>query len=288
MNDGGLIKDIAGLSKPATALIEKISDGIGSYFKPYQIKRVAKAEAEAEVIKTLGKIKATELQQRAFHRLIDEEAKHQANMELITEKAIGYLEDDAKPEQMENDWISNFFDKCRLISDDEMQSLWAKVLAGEANEPGRYSKRTVNFVASMSKTEARLFTKLCSFVWLIGMEFVCIIKGYENEIYKKNGIKFDSLVHLDEIGLITFDFTKTFHKEGFPKIWKIFYHNTPIIINFEKEEGNRLHTGNVLLSQMGKELVPIAGSEPIPEYLDYVIDYWKEKGYTASCEKPKS
>ena len=34
---------------------------------------------------------------------------------------------------MEEDWIANFFDKCRIVSDSEMQSLWARVLAGEAN-----------------------------------------------------------------------------------------------------------------------------------------------------------
>ena len=36
------------LSKPANTLIEKIADAVGGYFKPFQIKRVAKAEAEAE------------------------------------------------------------------------------------------------------------------------------------------------------------------------------------------------------------------------------------------------
>ena len=277
MGEGVSIIDIGKLSEPAKVLIEKVSDGIGGIVKPYQIKRVAKAEAEAEIIETLGKIKATELQQRAIHRLIGEEAQHQANMESITEKAIGYLEDNALPEKMENDWISNFFDKCRLVSDEDMQNLWAKVLAGEANESGRYSKRTVNFVATLCKTEARLFSKLCSFIWHIGTEFVCIIKADENKILKKNGMDFDSLVHLDEIGLITFDNTKTFHKKGLPKNIKFFYFNTPIYVKFPMEKNNFLHIGNVLLSKMGKELVPIAGAEPIPEFLDYVIDEWSKQ-----------
>ena len=63
------------------------------------------------------------------------------------------------------DWMANFFDKCRIISDEEMQGLWAKVLSGEANAPGSYSKRTVNFLASMDKEDAALFTALCGFAW---------------------------------------------------------------------------------------------------------------------------
>jgi hypothetical protein len=46
------------------------------------------------------------------------------------------LTEAATPEKLEDDWITNFFDKCRLISDEEMQTLWSKVLAGEANAPG--------------------------------------------------------------------------------------------------------------------------------------------------------
>jgi hypothetical protein len=38
----------------------------------------------------------------------------------------------------------------------EMQNLWAQVLAGEANSPGTYSKRTVNFLSSLDKKDAAL------------------------------------------------------------------------------------------------------------------------------------
>ena len=288
MGDSGFIKDIGKLSEPAKVLIEKVSDGIGGIVKPYQIKRVAKAEAEAEIINTEGKIKAAELKQRAIHRLIAEEAKHQANMESITEKAIGYLKDDAKPEKMENDWISNFFDKCRLVSDEDMQNLWAKVLAGEANKPGGYSIRTVNFLASMNKWDATLFTKLCSFVWLIGDKPCCLIFNYQDSIYIDNLVAFGSLRHLDEIGLITFQSVGEFQLINRPRCVEAFYGDTPIYITFGEQQDRRLDTGYVRLSSIGKELRPIAGAESIPESLDYVINVWSQKGYTASRGKPKN
>lgn len=63
-------------------------------------------------------------------------------MEQISTQALPLLEEKSNPDAIEDDWVTNFFDKCRLISDKEMQSLWSKVLAGEANAPEKYSTRT--------------------------------------------------------------------------------------------------------------------------------------------------
>ena len=168
MTDGTSLVNIGELSKPATVLIEKISDAVGGIAKPWQIRRVAKAEAEADKIKAIAHIEIDELQKRALQRFVVEEAKKQSNIEEITAKALPQVKDEAQPENIEDDWITNFFDKCRLISNDEMQILWSKVLAGEANSPGTYSKRTVNFLGSLDKSDAFLFQSLCGFAWAMG------------------------------------------------------------------------------------------------------------------------
>jgi hypothetical protein len=49
MSDSGSIVNIGDLTKPATVLIEMISDAIGGVARPWQILRVARAEAEAQV-----------------------------------------------------------------------------------------------------------------------------------------------------------------------------------------------------------------------------------------------
>ena len=294
MGDSGIIKDIAGLSEPATKLIEKVSEGVGGFFKPYQIKRVAKAEAEAEIIKTEGKIQATELEKRAINRFIEEEAKHQANMESITGKAITYLEENAHPEKIENDWISNFFDKCRLISDDEMQILWAKLLAGEANKTGSYSKRTVNFVASMDKKDALSFTKLCSFILYNKDVPYCFIYDLNVRIYNENNINYETLKHLDSIGMIYFEgnvrarqkYRTEFVRHDTQSIY-FTYFGTPIYIVVNQSEPNyTIDIGYVYFSRIGEELAPIAGSKANPVFIDYLIDVWISKGYNVSRTKP--
>jgi hypothetical protein len=156
-------------SKPANTLIKKISAAIGGLCEPFQIRRVAQAEADADRIRAVTRIEITELEHRAMSRLFAEEAKKQHNIEAITLKALPDVSPESRPEDVEDDWIANFFDKCRLISDEQMQSLWARILAGEANSPGKFSKRTVNLVGSLDKSDAMLFSQLCGFVFVIGL-----------------------------------------------------------------------------------------------------------------------
>jgi len=61
MSEGNSIISLGNLSKPANTLVEKISEGIGGFCKPWQIRRVAKAEADVNLIKALSKIETTEL-----------------------------------------------------------------------------------------------------------------------------------------------------------------------------------------------------------------------------------
>ena len=157
--------NMSGLTKPADTLIKKVSGAVGGWFAPYQIRRVAKAEAEAALIKAQSEIEITDLHRRAAHRFIEEEAQRQKNMEDITDKALPQLNEYAKPEFMDNDWLANFFDKCRIVSDDEMQRLWSLVLAGEANAPGSYSKRDGQFPVRSGQSGSRIVHQTLR-VWL--------------------------------------------------------------------------------------------------------------------------
>ena len=287
MTEGKSLINLGDISKPATVLIEKISDAVGGYFKPYQIKRVAKAEAEVELIEAEAQIQVSDLQRRAVNRFIAEESKKQENIETIAGEAIPLLEDNSKPENMEEDWITNFFDKCRIVSDNEMQILWSKVLACEANSPGSFSKRTVNFLGSLDKSDAELFTSLCGFGWFVG-GVVPLIYGVNDPIYNDVGINFSSLKHLDEIGLISFDNIGGFKLLGFNKHARISYYGQPIILEFPKEKENELQTGKVLLSKIGQQLTHICGPLPVDGFIEYVVKEWMKKGIGSSSPFPRN
>lgn len=276
MADNTSLVNVGELSKPATVLIEKISDAIGGIFQPWQIRRVAEAEADAERIKAAAQIEITKLERRTLQRFIAEEAKKQINIESITAKALPQVEENAQPQNIEDDWITNFFDKCRLISNEEMQILWSKVLAGEANSPGIYSKRTVNFLSSLDRSDAMSFQSLCNFGWFLE-NVTPLIYDVDAEIYKRQGITFDSLTHLGEIGLLSFNNLSSYGLVGLPKKVRITYHETPIDIEFENESDNQFNVGRIILSKVGRELAPICGSKPIPEFFDYTLEKWVQE-----------
>ena len=91
-----------------------------------------------------------------------------------------------------------------------MQELWARVLAGEANTPGKYSKRTVNFLGELDKREAELFQNFCRFGWIAADDFIPLIFDAKAEIYNQKGIDFNSLIHLDSTGFISFNSSSGF------------------------------------------------------------------------------
>lgn len=265
------------LADPAKVLVEKISNAVGGVFKPYQIRRVAQAESEAKKIQAVSNIEITELQQRALSRFLLEEASKQNNIENITRKALPSVNPAAQPKNIENDWIVNFFDKARLVSDKEMQELWSRVLAGEANVPGTYTKRTIYLLASLDKNDALLFTKLCSFIWTIG-DPIPLVFDSENELYTKNGINFSSLKHLDSIGLISFEVVSGYRKVGLDKIVKIAYGEKIITLEFPKDKENDLGIGQVIFTDVGMQLTSICNPPIIEGTIKYALAEWAKKG----------
>lgn len=266
--------NLGDVSKPADTLIKKVSKAVGGIFEPYQIKRIAKAEAEASVIKAQAEIQITELHRRAMHRFIEEEAQKQQNIEDITNQAIPLLADSTDAEKMNDDWVTNFFDKSRIVSDKEMQGFWAQVLAGEANAPGTYSKRTVNYLGDLDKVDADLFTKLCGFGWMVG-SVVPLIFDVQAKIYEEHGITFNALSHLESIGLIQFNHLSGFRRLKLPKKFYVLYYGQPLLLEMPKDEGNELEIGHVLLTKVGQELAPICGSKPIDGFVEFVKEKWK-------------
>jgi len=270
------------LSKPANTLIKVISNSVGLLYKPVQIRNVAQAKADAEIISAKSKIEIADLYRRTEARWNEEEAQKQKNMETIILKSTHHLIENAKPEQMDRDWIVNFFDKSRIVSDGDMQDLWSRLLSGEANTPGAYSTRTINMISDFNKNDTELFTKFCGFCWEINQEIIPLIFDEDFETYNMNGINRQSIMHLENIGLIRYNeasFYKkindknnpipNYHGKGF--IAK-YYDKSLILIPKGKVE---LDIGKVLLTQCGREIASICGSVPVDGYFEYMREKWK-------------
>lgn len=268
-----LIEVLSVLGKPATLLVEKVSNATGAVYEPLHLRKMAQARAEAALIAAQSEIEITELHKRAAIRWMEEEAKLQKNIDDILTKALPQVSEDAKPEDMEEDWITNLFDKCRIVSDDQMQVLWSKILAGEANAPGSYSKRTVNALADLNKLEAELFTMLGGFVCTIGIH-TPVVLDTKAEIYNVHGINYNSIQYLDSAGLVRFGgVSRTYRQLEKGDIVRYYDENLEI-----QDPGGKfgVDTGLVDFTTVGHELFSICGAKPVDGFLQYLGKKWEK------------
>ena len=274
MADNSLI-NLGELSRPATVLVEKISDAVGAIAKPGQIVRIAKAEAQAARVHAETDIEIAELRQRAAYRSANEETIRQANMESTVAKAIPQLSEDSSPEKMEDDWVMNFFDKCRSTSDEDIQNLWARILAGEANNPGSFSRKTVNLMADLDKRDAEMFRELCGFAWMINRRERLLVFDFSHQIYKVHGVNLDNSVHLETLGLVRVE-SVGFEVSDLPEKTSVFYHGRQAVLTHQSkpEANSTLSIGQVLFTVAGRELFLICTPEPVDGFFEYVYDKW--------------
>ena len=218
----------------------------------------------------------------------------QSNLENIVIKSIPYLNEDHETEEIDDDWLFNYITNCQMISDDKLQELWAKILAGEANETGSFSKRTVNFMKDINKSDAETIENLCNFVWEISdaSNTVPLILDHElkNGIYTKNGIDFKKIDYLSQIGIIKLA-DKTAGVYLTPKIplnslqiVMMAYQGRPLIIKAPKERSkeyssgiHHLNLGIARFTQVGSEISKICNIKPIHGFYEYVNDIYKKE-----------
>lgn len=208
--------DLGKLSKPISKLIEAVSQGIGTLYEPTKIRRKAKAQADASVIKVEADIKKQELLKRAFNRFAFQEMRRQENIENIIKVAAESLPGTVSEEPVGKDWISRFFDECNDVSDEELQKLWGRLLAGEVASPKSCSRKTLAVLKDFSKEDAELFIEFCSYIWVRIGDFLDVedLKYYEPYYFmpidimnlepflEKCILTYGECLHLENLGLI--------------------------------------------------------------------------------------
>src|SRR6218665_3019181 len=140
---GGVVGALAAASPALTKLIETVSAGLGRVYEPTHQRRMAKAEGDRMVILANAANEVSDLQRRAAERWLAVESIRQQNIEAIADKAGSELPATVGEAPVEPGWTAKFFDSCKDVSQEDMQSMWARLLAGEVTTPGSYSLRTL-------------------------------------------------------------------------------------------------------------------------------------------------
>lgn len=271
------------IAKVTNNFINKVSKAIGAVYEPFHLTRMAKAEAKAKTIRVQGDVEVTDIQLRAERRWLHEEMRNQENIEEITRKAIPDLRPDARPEAIDDDWMTAFFDYAKKVSDDQMQSLWAKILAGQANAPGSFKKRVLQSVALLEKEDAELFTSLCRFcVNIEGLTPIIFSLGDETP-YSKEKLDFEAFSHLDTVGLVQFNSFTGFVRQGLPRQFIIGYGEQRYSVQLPDNKKD-MPIGLVLLTDVGRQLAPLSNPKVVPGFDDYFTVEWKREGIAVIAE----
>ena len=140
-------------------------------------------------------------------RIEFQEKKRQANIVSVVREAAAELGDKEAPDhELDPDWTARFFDSVQDVSSEDMRKLWAKILSGEVENPGRTSLRTLDILKNMTRVDAQKFRKFCDFVI---DDFVYYPENYE---IHHSELWYDNVIYLQDIGLLhtASDLVKTF------------------------------------------------------------------------------
>ena len=191
------------LSAPMTKLVEVVAAGCGRIYGPTDIRRTARAEADAAVLLAEADARRSEIAVRAAQRVLDIEESRQANIESITAIAAKQLPNEVSERSVEKDWATRFFREAQDISNEQMQQLWAKLLAGEVAKPGAFSVRTLSVASNLSPAEAQQFGAVCRLVGKVANHGLGLFLTNLNAPYMiAMGLSYDSFEVLEAAGLV--------------------------------------------------------------------------------------
>jgi hypothetical protein len=274
--------DLGKFAKPVDTFIKVVAAFIGVRYEPKRIIKDAEAKAIARRIEATTDVEV-ELIYRSLERRIRDDIRSQENVEAVVRKAIPLVSEEAKPRDMNTDWMAHFFENARMYSDEEMQILWAKVLAGEVNAPGKFSRGTVALLSTIDKRDAELFATVRRFCINLEGVFIPLIYKLNDKIYQTNGINSQVLIRLEETGLVRFApmYSAEYETRTIDRLKKrrfIEYFGERIWFKQGDQGGDAVATGAVTLTQAGRELAPICDAKPIAGFVDYLKVLWKSFG----------
>lgn len=216
--------------------------------------------------------------------------------------APGFTLDDL--DKVDPTWQKHWVNKVSNVDvdDDERRSWWARLLAGEIEQPGRFSLRTLAVMDTLSTEEARDFTDYCRYVWtslcignvragIPGNKIGTALAALEWELRTPHLVTLKSptslpsnTLRLESAGLLLYSdagFGIAGDSAGptptHPCGFAVMRYGDRRFAVWDHDDGpKRIHTGRVLLTSVGKELYSLVDLDTLSgDYCDAVIDMWK-------------
>ena len=226
--------------------------------------------------------------------------KRLSNLAQIVGKARYCLPADEVPDsEPDMAWTSSFSSAAQDISSDDMQELWARILAGEVARQGSTSIRTLNVLRNLDQSTARLFRRLCSVAVSISLpedhsldhRVVSLGGNAAQNSLRDFGIGYDQLNGLNEFGLIHSEYNSWFDYRiciglpgnlvpgrPLPLAFTFEGHSCVLIADVERDLGQEFRVSGVALTRAGREISKAVELEPVPKYAEALRDYFAQSG----------
>lgn len=275
-------------------VIEKLDKALSAFLQPYQIKRIAKAEGEADIIKAKAKKEADAINAESegnaalikarYEEEINDfrtafEQKKMDNVQKAVVKAIEMTDNaDVSPEPLDPDWFARWIDITSGFSQEHANFLWAKILERELKKPDSVSLRTMDILRNMSKNEGERFAKLCKFIICSDGEMYIACPEQDNASGGM-GFLWEDLFIIGEAGLINLqsDICMNFKRNSTD--------DNCITLSYQQQRIEIVMADGCTsialpiypLTQAGKELYPIANKgERTEKYIASVIEFFQD------------
>ena len=274
---------------PSEKLSEVISYALGAWIAPWTMKRLAKAEAEADRIKAIECAKTEALLAKDEGRYIElsaiekrvvaKELKRQNNLLKVIDVAAQTIKDEKEvsSDQVNPDWATRFFDIAQDISDEAMQDLWGKILAGEVKCPKSYSMRTLDVLRNITREEAQLFEKISQYVLFDSAYY---IYRFPEKNDTNASIEYADIARLVEIGLLQAGSTVSqnyYNTDGVTSDVHIFYGFKYVAFVKMTPEIKQLSFPIYTLTKAGEELYKLIQVNPDLEYFEKILQHIQKR-----------
>jgi len=222
----------------------------------------------------------SQLPQAASDIVIADTLRREANVTRAILHAEETLEKDPQtpPDTSVNeDWLFRWRDSASLVSSEELQNLWGRLLAGEVKAPGTYSLRTLEFLRNLSQSEAEAIAKLSQFV------VEDVIYREAKDLLDQAGITFGFLLSMQELGVVSGveaigGLSITWKSLEGSRYVRALTSNSMVLIATADDPNLLISLPSYQLTAVGKQVLRLGKFEPHAAYLKKVAEHLKGQG----------
>ena len=166
------------------------------------------------------------------------------------------------------------------IDDPDRRTWWARLLAGEIQQPETYSLRTLAVMDILSTKEAKLFARLCDYVWNPQIPVV-ILPSDKSALWKPD---FAEGTLLQSINLAMFNAVGGFNwgtidENGRDKARSdsalMTFNNNSYLVG-SKSKSLKLRCGALHLTDIGQEMYRLISPNYPESYRDEIVEEWRQ------------